>query len=473
MSDEVVRLHSAKSKARQGPTAAEFLDGAHLNEIVTEDQAALEFANRYAGGLRYDHDVGAWYLWDGVIWRQNKTGIAFHWARELARELAAKEPDRIRYVASKVAFASAVERAARSDPVHAVTSEVWNRDPFLLGSPGGTIDLRTGFLRPAKPEDGITKSVLARPAETAGCPLWLRFLKEATSGDVEMIRFLQQWCGYCLTGDVREHALVFVHGGGGNGKGVFLRTIVGILDSYAVTAAMDTFMAAAGERHSTDVAMFCGARLVTAQETEEGRPWAEAKIKALTGGDPITARFMRCDNFTFQPTHKLTFSGNHQPVLHGVDDALQRRFHMVPFTNKPKEPDKVLEEKLKAEWPGVLRWMIDGCLDWQKNGLVPPQSVKDSTTEYFANQNLFAQWLEDLCDAEPGNGHKKETSAALFKSYAAYMIKAGEKPPNRRVFADTMEKRGFRKDRGTAGVRMFAGVRFRNPGGNLRDDDDD
>jgi putative DNA primase/helicase len=199
-----------------------------------------------------------------------------------------------------------------------------------------------------------------------------------------LIRFLQQWAGYCLTGDTREHALVFVCGPGGNGKSVLINVIMGILHEYAVTAAMETFTASKSDRHPTDLAMLRGRRLVTASESEEGRAWAESRIKQMTGGDPITARFMRQDFFTFCPQFKLIIIGNHKPVLHCVDDAARRRFNIVPFTRTPASPDPLLEEKLKTEWPGIFRWMIEGCLDWQAHRLIRPASVVDATEDYFS-----------------------------------------------------------------------------------------
>jgi putative DNA primase/helicase len=163
--------------------------------------------------------------------------------------------------------------------------------------------------------------------------------------------------------------------------------LIRFLADYAQTAAMDTFTASKGDRHPTDLAMLRGARLVTASETEEGRAWAESRIKQMTGGDPVTARFMRQDFFTYQPQFKLMIVGNHKPVLQNVDDAARRRFNLVPFTRKPERPDRELEGKLKAEWPGILRWMIDGCLDWLQNGLVRPAAVQAATAAYFDEQD--------------------------------------------------------------------------------------
>lgn len=438
---------------------------AQSNELVTEDSAALEFARLYQDHLRFDHDAGKWREWSGAIWRQNKTPIAFHFARELARELAISEPDKIRYVTSKVSFAGGVERYARADPIFATTQEFWDRDHMLLGTPENVIDLRTGRRRASNAADGITKTTAVAPAENADCPLWLRFLDETTGRDAEMVRFLRQWFGYCLTGDTREHALVFVFGPGGNGKSVFLNVLTGILGDYAATATMDAFIAAHGDKHSTDLAMLRGARLVTASETEEGRQWAEARIKQLTGGDPITARFMRQDNFTYRPQFKLTIVGNHKPVLRTVDDAQRRRFNLVPFNHKPETPDKALEQKLRTEWPAILRWAIDGCLDWQTNGLARPSSVAKATADYFADQDLLGQWIDEECDSEPGNRWKSATSAALFASWLGYSTRAGEKAGSRKSFAEELERRGFENRKGTGGIREFRGIRLKPDSG--------
>ncbi|MEO8685609.1 MAG: phage/plasmid primase, P4 family [Devosia sp.] len=427
---------------------------------VTEDGAALGFAARFSEELRYDHDARKWYEWIGSRWQPDKMKVAFHLVRELARELAASTTGKEAAAVRKTSFVAGVERFAQADPHFAVTSEIWDADPFLLGTPGGTVDLRDGSLFEARPPDHISKLTAVAPSSTADCPLWQRFLGEATGADDGMARFLQQWCGYCLTGDIREHALVFVHGDGGNGKSVFMNTIAGIMADYATTAPMDTFTASIGDRHPTDLAMLRGARLVTASETDEGKAWAEGRIKSLTGGDAITARFMRGDFFTYRPAFKLMIVGNHQPQLRTIDDAARRRFNIVPFTRKPDAPDQELETKLKGEWAAILRWMIDGCLDWQANGLVRPASVVDATAGYFADQDLFAQWLADECDCEPGNQYKWEATKTLYDRWAAYAKAAGDLPGSIRTFKPTMLRHGF-SERRKAGARGIEGVRLK------------
>jgi len=295
-----------------------------VNDIVTEDSAAVSFVEQHGNELRFCHSSGAWFRFNGVTWQRDQTGIAFQWARELARKLAEDQDERKRYITHKTAFASGVERFAKVDPKIAVTIEYWDADPWLLGTPAGTVDLRTGLLRDSLQDDGITKSTAVAPLQE-DCLRWLRFLSETTGDDAELIRLLQQWCGYSLTGLTREHALVFVYGPGGNGKSVFLNVVASILKDYGTTAAMDTFNASHGDRHPTDLAMLRGARLVTASETEEGRAWAESRIKQMTGGDRISARFMRQDFFEFTPQFKLMIVGNRKPVLRNVDDAARRR----------------------------------------------------------------------------------------------------------------------------------------------------
>ena len=435
---------------------------------LTEDGAARVFTDRFGSDLRYDHDAGKWFGWDGEKgrWQVDAKQLAFTWCRVIARELSEDIEGKTRAQVRKRSFASGVEAFCRADPVHAVTQDQWDRDPFLLGVPGGAVDLRSGEVRPPDPNAFITKQAGAAPSAAEDCPQWLDFLEQATGGDHDMIRFLQTWCGYCLTGDTREHALIFLYGPGGNGKSVFLNTLAGILGEYAVTAPMDAFTASKNDRHSTELAMMRGARMVSASETEEGRAWAESRIKSLTGGDKITARFMRQYNFSFLPQFKLTIVGNHKPVLHNVDDAMKRRFNIVPFVIKPEKPDRQLEAKLQAEWPGILRWMINGCLAWQAEGLQQPRSVADATAEYFSEQDLAAQWLEDQCIVEPDNEFRWETSADLFRSWSEYAKAAGEAPGTQKGLAGKLIRHGLRrKDKKFSGKthKVWLGVNLVKP----------
>jgi putative DNA primase/helicase len=432
------------------------LDG----EDLTEDGIALAFTKAHQDQLRYDHTRAAWFQWTGKAWRQDQIKLAFSWCRrtcrQLAKEAGVEDGDLARL--ARAATAAAVERFAQSDEAFAVTSTIWDADPFLMGTPGGTLDLRTGEIREAIPEDHITKLAAIAPARSPDCPRWLAFLEQVTNGDHALIRFLRQWCGYCLTGDTREHALLFAHGDGGNGKGVFLNVLAWTMGDYARNAAMDTFTASQSDRHPTDLAMLRGARLVTASETEEGRAWAEARIKALTGGDTITARFMRQDFFEFRPEFKLTIIGNHKPILRNVDEAARRRINLAPFLYKPPQQDKQLEAKLREEGPGILRWMVEGCLDWQMNGLVRPDVVLSATADYFSEQDTVHQWVEELCKLGP---RQSDTLAVLFKSWSDYALANGEKPGTTKWFSQTVAKLGceaVKNTPGQNGKRGFKGI---------------
>jgi P4 family phage/plasmid primase-like protien len=227
-----------------------------------------------------------------------------------------------------------------------------------------TLDLRTGIEREPRREDYITKitgcSLAPKGAE---CPVWGAFLRDVVGDDQDMVDYMQRVCGYCLTGSIKEHAMFFLYGTGGNGKSVFIGVLRGILGDYHTTAPIETFTAHHSSGHPTDLAGLMGARLLTAVETEEGRTWSEAKIKAITGGDEISARFMRQDFFTFVPKFKLMIAGNHKPSLRTVDEAIKRRLQLIPFNVKfeGKAVDKELPAKLEAEWPAILRWMVEGC----------------------------------------------------------------------------------------------------------------
>ena len=433
--------------------------------LVTEDTAALHFLATYETTLRYCHDHRAWFVWSGNTWRKNTSGLALHRARELARQISRGCDNSAKVSAGRASFASSIEAVARVDPAFAVAAEHWDHDPYLLGTPAGTVDLQSGGLRPPDAADRITKSTAVAPAEIVACPRWLQFLDEAMGGDTELVRFLQLWCGYSLTGDTRQQALVFLFGDGGNGKSVFVNAVSGILGDYTATAAMDTFVASQTERHLAELAMLRGARLVTASETEEGRYWAESRIKQLTGGDPITARFMRQNFFTYLPAFKLMIVGNHKPKLKHVDAAISRRLYMLPFSHRPQTPDRTLDQKLRDEWPGILRWMIEGCLDWQQNGLTRPTSIDKATAAYFDDQDLLGEWISQCCVLGEG---RKTTSAQLFSSWQTYALGNFEEPGSIGGFSQALEKRGFcllknvptgigsQRRRGFKGIGLFS-----------------
>ena len=350
----------------------------------SDEALANRFTALHRDDLKFVQTWGRWLVWDGKRRQFDETLMVADHARTVARDASSEilESNGSLKLANGVASAktiSAIERLARADRQHAAETGDWDLDPWLLNTPPGTVDLRTGQARPHDRRDLITKMTAVGPG--GNCPKWLAFLNRIFRGDQNLIDYIQRVLGYSLTGSVREHALFFCYGTGGNGKGVLLGTWNGILGEYSAIAPMSTFTATHNERHPTELAMLRGARLVSTQETEDGHYWAESKIKALTGGDPVSARFMRQDFFTYQPTFKLIVAGNHRPSLRNVDEAIRRRFNLIPFTQTipPEERDPNLAEKLKEEWPGILAWAIEGCLEWQRIGLAPPSAVVEAT----------------------------------------------------------------------------------------------
>jgi putative DNA primase/helicase len=350
----------------------------------TDEFMALRFAEHHADDLRYVASRGQWMHYDGVRWRQDETLMAMDQVRELCRATASSitEPKVAKPLTSATKVA-AVVTLARSDRRLAASNDQWDGDPMLLNTPSGVLDLETGELRSHSPGDYMTKVTAVSPG--GGCPMWQQHLLRIMNGDAAMVSYLQRVFGYGLTGLTREHALFFGHGTGANGKGVTFNTVAGIMSGYHKTAPIETFTASHTDRHPTELAGLQGARVVTANETEEGRGWAEARIKSLTGGDPVAARYMRQDFFEYTPQFKLLIAGNHKPALRSVDEAIRRRFNLIPFTVTipPEDRDGTLTERLKSEWPGILAWMVQGCLQWQREGLNPPQTVRDATAEFW------------------------------------------------------------------------------------------
>lgn len=421
----------------------------------TDEALAMRFAERHADNLRFVAAWGKWLNWVGTHWRLDDTLLAFDLARAVCREAAAEcNKEKIAVVLASAKTVAAVERLAKADRRLAATVDQWDTDPWLLNTPGGVIDLKTGRSSPHDPELHLTKMAAVAPGGT--CVTWLAFLDRVTAGDRELQAFIQRMFGYALTGDTSAHALFFLFGTGANGKSVAIDTIAGILADYHRTAPIETFTASTTERHPTELASLRGSRLVSAVETEEGRRWAESRIKALTGGDKIAARFMRQDYFEFAPQFKLIIAGNHKPGLRSVDEAIRRRFHLVPFTvTIPlEERDLNLRDKLKAEWPGILQWLIDGCLSWQQNGLCPPQAVVDATAAYLDAEDALSAWIDECCLRD---ANAWTPSNDLFASWKAWADQQSEFAGSAKRFTQNLETRGFNMLRKHNG-RGFQGI---------------
>ena len=428
----------------------------------SDDQLALRLTKKHRHALRYVHAWGKWLRWDGYRWSFDRTLAVFDGARTICRIAATQcEKPKERNAIASAKTVAAVERLARSDRRLAATAEQWDTHPWLLPTPGGEVDLRRGELGPAKSEHYMAKITAVAPA--GKCPLWEAFLERVTNGDKELELYLQRVVGYCLTGGVQEETLFFLHGTGQNGKGVFIHTVARIFADFHTSAPMEMFLFSKHDRHPTELAGLRGARLVTCTEVEEGRRWDEAKIKTLTGSDTISARFMRQDFFDFIPTFKLMITGNHKLSLSHVDKAISRRFHLIPFivTIPDEERDDQLTEKLKDEWPGILRWMINGALEWRRIGLAPPEAVREATQEYLSAQDSSSLWIEERC-VEGAN--EVETIAELWKSWRAWCDQTNDYAGKKTGFVEALVTRGYKRTRiGKSGAKGLSGIRLVRP----------
>lgn len=429
----------------------------------SEDALAERFTERTKDNLVYCGAWKKWLEWGDGRWTDDSSFVAIDHARKMCREVNQEvqgRPDLGRQrdaISNKICTHNSysnIEKIAKSDRRHHVNPADFDADPWLLNTPDGIVDLKTGDMRPARRKDLVRKQTAVGPG--GDCPTWKNFLKVATRGDEELQGYLQRIAGYCLTGSIAEHAFFFLYGGGGNGKGTYKDILDWMLQDYARAANIDTFTEQRFNKHSSDVAFFQGARLVTATETPEGSRWAEAKIKAMTGGDPITANHMHQNPFTFYPLFKLVFTGNHKPQLKTVDAAIKRRLYLIPFehTVSEEEKDLYLGEKLKQEGGGILNWMIEGCLDWQQGMLRPPARVRAHTAEYLATEDRIGRFLEEFVTISPPDRVK---SALLYLKYKNWAEVNNEYAMSKRRFMEALRKKGYQSEK-RAGEQVIMGM---------------
>jgi len=432
---------------------------------LSEMYVASEFAARYVDTVRYVAPWKKWLVWNGVRWEDDDRRQAHDLADQLCREYSRVAGKRALTVAS-AGFRTAVLSLASDNQQLAATTDQWDRNPFLLNTPAGVVNLQTGVMRSHKPSDYMRMCTAVGPRVTRNdgenCPLWIAFLRQIMDNDENLVSYLQRVCGYGLTGSIKEHQMWFGYGSGNNGKSVFVEVFSRLLGDYHVNTPIETFTVQQFDAHPTELARFQGKRLVTSSETEEGRRWAESRIKEITGGTQITARFMRQDFFQFYPQFKLFLTGNHMPVLRNVGKAMARRFNRVPFSvtvDDDKVNKDLADQLIEKEGPGILLWIVQGCVEWQRSGLNTPPAVKEATESYFTSQDLMGEWLRDCCEKEV-NGWVGTTQ--LFQSWKTWAEARQEFVGSVRGFSMKLEDRGMVKRRNvTKTLNGFAGWRLK------------
>lgn len=414
---------------------------------LSEMALAEAFAEAGKGRFRWSPGMD-WMHNEGTHWERDDRLRRFTAAKAVCRE-AAEGAEKAQAAAKLCSsgVGSAVLHLARSEPQMNTAVADWDSSPMLFNTPGGVYDLTTGEQVPRE-KFLFTQVSGVAPARIA-TPIWDRFLAAVFDGDVAMIEFIQRMFGYCLTADIREQKLFFLYGAGANGKSVLLEVLQYILGRYSHNLPAEALMTAKHERHPTTFAALQGKRVAISSEIEESSHWAESRIKSLTGDSTLTARFMRGDEFTFRISHKHVLAGNFKPRLKGDDFAMQRRMVLVPFTQQftGTRRDESLPEKLKAEYPGILAWAIEGAAKWADSGLLIPQSVQESSREYMAEQNDIELWIDECCNVGDG---LRCISTELFQSFSAWKQRNGENAGSIRTFSQRLE-RLFTKEKNKRG----------------------
>ena len=445
---------------------------ASMIERFTDLGNARRFVARYRGMVLYCEKWGKWFLWDNQRWRDDeKLGIISK-AASLIRSLYGMAKQ-IKDEDERKAFLSHLVRSesfrslnsmvslAKSDAAIARLPEDFDANPWVLTVENGTIDLRTGKLLPHDPSRAITKLAPVVYDSDATCPNWLEFLNMVMKQRPSLVAFLQRAFGCCLTGIASDKAMFILYGSAGdNGKSTMVDVIQRLLGDYATRTPTETFLKKKDGAIPNDVAKLKGARFVWAAENERGSRLSESLIKEMTGSDKMSARFMRGEFFEFYPEFKPWLATNHKPQVRG-DRALWNRLKLIPFdVTIPKDqqrPPHEVAAMFRAEYPGILNWALQGCLDWQRSGLGVPDEVVQATREYESEQDTFAMFLSEKCVCVQ---NARSAANALYKIYRVWAEEHGENPVSDKMFGPMLTERGFAKVRTKTGmVYMGVGIR--------------
>ena len=433
---------------------------------LTEAGDAEFFAAFVRDMVRYDHRRGRWLLFTGHRWTAQKSGEVYRLALDGIRQRLrsaldirddAKRQSHLKWALRGEDRRRLTNLIALAQNVHPIADigDGWDRDPWLLGVENGVVDLRTGHLRAGTPADRITMAARSAFIPEATCPLWDKTLREIFNGDDDLLSYFDRFVGYSLTGDCREEVLLLCWGTGANGKGVTTNTLAWLLGDYADDLPFSTLELHERSSIPNDIAKIVGKRFVTSSESAETKRLNEARVKALTGRDPITARFLHREFFTFQPVAKFWLATNHKPVVRDTSVGFWRRIHLLPFTRSfAEEPDLQLKDKLRREAAGILARAVRGALAWQARGLDPPAVVREATSEYRVASMPLTRFLDARCVVADG---PRCTFGELFDAYTRWCGDVREPRLTRSEFGEALREQ-FKTDPNAKRHVTFLGV---------------
>lgn len=437
---------------------------------LTDDGNALRLIDTHAEQIRYCPERATWLHWDGHRWRWDHAGQVAEHARAVARALPETDDAQRRHrkVSLSARGLSAMMQVARTDPRAVVRLDHLDARAFEINTPAGAVDLHTGRLLPPDPGKLHARSTTVAPDFEKPPERWLRFLATTFAGEPALTTYIQRLLGVTLAGTVLEQVLPFCWGEGANGKTTLLGVIQRLLgigdDGYAMSVSSDLLIATKQQSHPTELAQLAGARLAVTSELEDGQRFAEAKVKMLTGRDPISARFMRADFFTFRPTHSLWLLANHQPAVRAGGPALWRRLKLIPFLHvvPPEDRDPHLEDRLvDEEGPAILAWAIQGAADYFAAGVAEPASVATATAEYQRDQDSLARFVEEMCEVgNPAMQHMACKVPEMRSAYEAWCHAEGEQEMSAKGFTQALQRRfGVIGERSNS-ARYYRGIRL-------------
>lgn len=415
---------------------------------------AQRFIDIFGEDFRYNYIDKCFIYWDGRRWAADLDG-ATERAADVAVEAMKQEAEYYAEMGDsdlEKAFGKHIKASRSNKAKGNMLKEAQHKLPIIpfqldkhkmaFNVPNGTLLLKTGQLINHERGHFITKLSPIEYTDNADCPMWRSFLDDIFVGDEELIRYIQKAVGYSMTGDVSEQCVFFLYGTGRNGKSTFLDVLREILGEYVSNIQPETIMVKNGSGNgiNSDIARLKGARIVTTVEPNEGVRINEGLIKQLTGEDAVTARKLYGNEFEFKPEFKLWMATNHKPIIRGTDEGIWRRIHMIPFTvQMPQEKiDRQLKSKLEREYPAILRWAVDGCILWQREGLKQPKAVLDMVRKYRREMDVISAFVDDRCEVREG---QYERSSDLYAAYSKWCEANNEYKMSNTKFSVELEKR--------------------------------